>query len=178
MDHSKFPKLEIKESLIIDDKLHLQINFMSGNKWVGEKEWIFIIINEGELISGDLCNVDLKAMTGTFISSIDYEDATFVESKVYSYLDYYWGERAFIVLSTEFKWVETVFVPNLKYRDDHDECHVCWATIPSEKSSFYMQSYFNDRLLPQLMGPPRICMNCYKNYVLKKDLSFIVIDKL
>jgi len=177
MDHSNFPQLNINESRIIDGKLHLQIDFLSVNKWVSEKEWIFIIINEGELVSGDLSNVDLKAMTGKFISTIDYEDARFIKLGIYSYLDSYWGERAFIVLSTEFKWVETVFLPNLKYKDDHDECHICWATIPSKSNIVYMQSYFNDRLLPQLMGPPRICMNCYNNYVLKKDLSFIETDK-
>jgi len=67
MDHSNFPQLNINESRIIDGKLHLQIDFLSVNKWVSEKEWIFIIINEGELVSGDLSNVDLKAMTGKFI---------------------------------------------------------------------------------------------------------------
>ena len=47
---------------------------------------------------------------------------------------------------------------------EHEHCDICMATISNNKNIVYMKSNNDDN----------ICLDCFENYILKKNIDFIV----
>ena len=77
-------------------------------------------------------------------------------------LDGYWGERAELVLGTSIRWAEAVWPGD--HGQEHDHCGICWATIMDRDNREHYRASTGER----------VCMSCYREFVQRRNLGFIV----
>jgi hypothetical protein len=159
-----FPRLRIANKTVRGGRPYLDIDLIS-QLWVGENYYGDILIDYDHVVEGKFFQVRFDVMKCRFVCENEYEDSSFIlEERVYPYLDGYWGERAEIVLSSRI-WEKAQFIEKPNW--DHDHCRICWATIDVHENTTYMKSNLEEE----------ICTNCYENYVMKKDLSFVILGE-
>jgi hypothetical protein len=113
-------------------------------------------------IEGKLSGLQLNTRAAIFTCKNETEASLLKDGASYRYLDGYWGERARLTLDGRLIWTEHNFVP--KAPGDHDHCVICWATISSVENANHMRSNADSA----------ICGACYGNYVLPRNVDFIV----
>lgn len=153
-----------------------------GEKWIG-----CIITGVPEFIWGRFLKVEKhKGVCEFQFDKKDDFDKVLTNSE-YWYLDGYWGERAELVFNNNYKWEKKLFEKydclnfdnkmrqlksdeeRIKYKDnlvqngwDHEHCEICLESILENN----VPGFRNEENM-------WVCINCYENYLEKKDLGFI-----
>lgn len=157
---AEFPKFRIAETVATDTVVKL-IGTITATQWCGQR-WI------GERYYGYLKHGDFLA-EGRWAALNDRWEFTLARptdvegldgASEVDVLDGYWGERAALVLDSGATWGAETWPAD----EDHDHCAICWAKIwERENREHYSAS-----------DGVRVCPACYRSFVERRDLGFIV----
>jgi hypothetical protein len=134
-----------------------KFNFLKG---VNEG-FCYLQGDDGKFIHGKIISLSKWFKKATFIVAKEFSSTTPKEGCSYKYFDGYWGERAEIVLNENYKWSKKQYKQRGNW--DHDHCSINWETIDENTNPVYYENNVSDM----------ICENCYKKYIVKRDISFI-----
>jgi hypothetical protein len=154
-----YPKFTIREIQDNQGRIELLGQLSStqcdGQKWIDVK-WLGFLQDREHLFYGRWHNA---GNLWRFVFERVYEEADLQLGQELVVYDGYWGERVELVLNKNIDWREALF----KAKRDHDHCAICWVTISQEENREYK------------LGDSRnaVCLNCFENYIQRKDVGFI-----
>jgi hypothetical protein len=164
---------------------------LTSRKWVGEGHSVYLLRPGGELpIEGRFHDVGGEPPSQVRITPNDLRKLhRFEVGADVSYLDWYWGERAALVLHPWKGWERTVFHPSDSIRTpgtgwefpagsdlavpdgvvikdgwDHEHCKICWAKIGVGGSPVGVRSRDDDW----------VCEDCHTRFVVPRSLGFVI----
>ena len=159
-----FPKFSINKVFKIEEKVELvgtvSSDSFKNEKWIEDK-WLGFLRKNNLFIYGRWHKQDENWKF--VIKPEDTLGINFFEGEELDAIDGYWGERVELIFDENICWKEA----NYKAQNDHNHCFFCWATISEVENKKYMLA--NERI--------GVCMSCYENYVIPKNLDFIVVPK-
>jgi hypothetical protein len=128
-------------------------------------------------------DINHQDLSGAFLVNDIAKKNLFKIGATYPFMGGYWGERAHLVYDSSREWQRVEFVPRdaIRYYPDgetevveggwnHEHCAICSQKIsPYELDNEYGYQDQDDSW---------VCQACYEQYIMPKNLDFIIIDQV